>query len=334
MRIPRSTLVMAVLTCVPFGLAVRDYVQGSDNVERDSDDDSDSDYDGEDLARYQREMEAERAEEAREEARQAERTKKLKLGLESLIGKAPGTLGTAFGKISPGMTDSELAKHDDAIASLRSLTRGIDLYVAYDDAEGLLQYVEVTPRDGASGTDEICNAISEQLEATWSAAESSGETSVWRDAATGVRAELSHNYSCSLTFRRYVEPEQWIAKQGGVIPTAAVGQPHAKLVKSLEPQRVDLGDAEYYISWIAPGLGSGTSPTSMTAYITNGKVTAVVAKADTTFATYEKLQAHMEALYGAGKEDDEGALVWMKKPRVALSYIDGSTVVSIGTLQE
>lgn len=334
MRIPRSTIVMAVLTCIPFGLAVRDFATGKAQIEHTDDGDEDEDYPDDSLERYQREMEAQRAEEEREEKRSEERKAKLKGELGSLLGKTPASLGTTFGSIKPGMTDSELAKHDDATTALRQIGRDLNLSIAFDDAEGILQYVEITPREGASDVDDICEVLSEHLDATWSEPERSSDTSIWTDAATGVRAEFSHDYSCVLTFRRYVEPEKWIAKQGGVIPTGAIGQPHAKLVKSLEPQRLDLSEAEWSVAWIAPGLGNGTSPTSMTAYITNGKVVAVTARADTTFATYEKVQAHMEALYGEPKTDDEGGLVWTKKPRLGLSYIDGTTVVSVGVLPE
>ncbi|MDX2088556.1 MAG: hypothetical protein SFX73_11940 [Kofleriaceae bacterium] len=332
MRIPRSTIVMAVLTCIPFGLAIRDYVSGKDTRPTLSEDavdvvDSDSVKDYEEYERERREQDA------REEARLEERKKELKGALATLLGKQVANPGTAFGSIKPGITDSELAKDDQHTTELRKLTRDVGLSLELDDSTGILTTIMLSPRDSASDSDTICEVLTASVE-NWPGAEEIDDVQVWIDPTTGMRAEYTHGYdTCALVFRRYVPADKWFAKKDGLVPVAMIGQPVAKLVRSLEPQRVDLSNAEYEIAWTAPGLGNGYNATSFLAYIAKGKVAAVSARTYVPYETHEQVQAQLVKAYGEPKEDDEGALVW-KKPALQLTYGDSTTHLLVGTVPE
>lgn len=281
MRIPRSTLVMAALTCIPLGLATRDYIRGRTPVAVDDEPEDEL----EDIAEP-----------------------------GELIGADTATLGAVFGGIAPGISSGELARAGDATAAVRELARARDLSVTYDEADGLLQRITIAPREGAD-LGQLCGDLLDRLAARWSDNELTAySVRSWINPTLGLRAELpiEDAAGCPLTFRRYVPVERWIAEQGAVVPVDAIGQPLATLVARLEPRRLDLADAEHLIRWEAPGLGHGDGPTTVTAYITHGKVVALTAFATVSDATVSQLVEHLGTLYGRPTIDDGGARRWTK----------------------
>lgn len=333
MRIPRSTIVMAVLTCIPFGFAIRDYVNGKDKLGFKDDDGYSYDDDDNDAAyeSYRAEVAAREEAYEREEARQEERKAQFVAAFDKLLGDSPATLGPAFGSIKPGITDTQLGKADETTTALRKLAREHNLMIAYDDSDGILHDVTITPTDDGRLS---CDTLRDYLDEKWSDDRfRAASATVWIDRAGGGRAELVAEYGCSLTFRRAVPVAEWIANKGGVVPVEAIGQPTAKLVKSLEPQRLDLSDAEYELAWTGPGLGIGTGGTDLKAHIARGKVVALTARTSISADMKDDLVKHLDRVFGRSTEDDDGNNVW-KKPRMILVSGYDSFELTIGTIPE
>ena len=114
MPVSPSTIAFALVTCIPFGLAIRDTVEHRQPTTPD---------------RHSDELDAENAREERLRAEQAvrdaEREAEIehhKLMLIDLIGPGPAQLGRSFDGITLGMTAADFEHKRDLIADLRTQT--------------------------------------------------------------------------------------------------------------------------------------------------------------------------------------------------------------------
>ncbi|HVK82963.1 MAG TPA: hypothetical protein VM513_02600 [Kofleriaceae bacterium] len=339
MALPKSTIVMAVLTCVPFGIAVRDHFSEKEGRGYDSgDEDDDFDEADIDLESLERESKAARDEYEAERRREQERVAERKAGLADLanllFGNEPASLGRPFGAIKLGMTDAELDKQEDTVVVVRAFADPYDIGVTFHADSGVLDGITLESNGSTESGEQLCEVLGETLDTRWPEHARVRGTTVW--VGKGQRVELSGSYDCKVEIHQAVAPAAWIAKSGSVVPVAMIGKPHAELVKSLSPQRVDLSDAEYSISWKGPGLGAGTGATALDAFIRNGKVVAITAAVNIDDTTFAALERQLEAAFGPAKERD-GEPVWGSKVPVTITVAgdyDGPAthVVTVGTI--
>lgn len=334
MGLQKSTIVMAVLTCVPFGLAARDLVTDKDTAgyRGDKDEDYDSDeIDSEELERYAKEQEAANAaERAREERRAEERKAKLASALDMLFGREPASLGPVYGAVKLDMTDVELDKLEHAAQAVRAAAELADIDVTFHAEDSILE--SITLESTADG-EELCEVLGDKLDTRWPEHAEVGRASVWTGPTQ--RVEVSGTWDCKAEIRRTATPAAWIAKKGSVVPFAMIGKSTSELLKSLEPKRADLGE-ENYIQWMAPGLGVGLGPTRIAAEIEKGKVVGITALVNVDDATFAELEKQLDAAFGPAKERD-GEPVWGTKVPVRITVSndpDGPTshVISIGKM--
>ena len=158
MQLHPSTIVMALLTCVPFGFAIRDTVNGKDRAS-DAEELVD-DYDGGDLERYaaeQEELERQEEErEAREKSTRAELRKELFSDVAAaLAGRlASLRLGTPLTSVPSSIHTSLSRVGDDTGTSIRI------------DGEVTLDFITIAD---AYVDDDLCGWMDRELRTRWGA---------------------------------------------------------------------------------------------------------------------------------------------------------------------
>jgi hypothetical protein len=334
MAIPRSTIVMAALTCIPLGLAVRDYVKGDKAHPRHVDPYEDADIDvdeldepappdpGEELARQEA-----RAQEVRTERAEA---------LGHLLGRAPATLGSAFDAFKVGMTETMFDNHYDEASAVHRLARDHNFLLDLHASDGLLDTIAISADDRGDAT-EICEQLDGYLEEHWTSPSAElGDDKVWQ-SPDGLRAERTSEQTCTVAFRQFVPADAWIKKAGSPFPLWAVGHSSSSLMKSLEPQRADLSNAPDAVSWTTVGVGAGTGGPELTAYLAAGKVLAVNATFRVDDATAGAIATSLDKLLGKHAESEDGdlSLTWAKQPTARLEMLSANTYsLTVGALPE
>jgi hypothetical protein len=326
MALPTSTIVMAVLTCVPFGLAIRDTVNGPPAVVRgddsdygDMDDEEEVDYAAEN-ARREAEEAAEAAEEQLEEAKKEQR----RVSRRSLFGAEVATLGSGFSGISLGMAESEIR-----LTTIRTLETetAVDVELL---SNGTLDWILVKAEEDSSEDDseELCSGLGQDLKDAWGAGQTEDyDSRVWVNPTTGTRASLANVDGCRLSFERFAASKDWVTKaQTSVVPLWLVGQPIKKLREHLGT-RSELDESEPSVRWLGLGVGFGSGEARFEAHYVKGKVVAVVATTNTFDATRDEVAAQLTSLYGAPVQDDDGNLLWKKsKPVIQLDDYEGAGI--------
>jgi len=329
MALPTSTIVMAVLTCIPFGLAIRDTVTGKPTTHRDVDGDDDRDdsgYDAEYAAAEAR-REAEEAETARLEQIKQER---LRSSRRSLFGAEVATLGTGFGGITLGMPEADL--RSEAITTLEVAT-SVDVELLPNvTLDGLVIQAERGASDDEKS--EMCSRLGEDLREAWGKGLTDDyERRYWVNPTTSTRASIHPgDDDCKLRFERFVAPKDWVNKtRTSHVPVWLVGQSIAKLRQHLAG-RSELDDTDPSVRWLGLGVGAGSGEARFEAYLARGKVIAITVRADTLEATYEEVLAQLTALYGEPLEDDDG-LHWKGRPAIRIDTREGAGVaLTIGQI--
>jgi len=330
MALPTSTIVMAVLTCIPFGLAIRDTVTGKPTVGRDDpfdgDDDDSAEYDAE-YARAEARREAEEAETARLEQLTQER---LRTARRALFGAEVATLGTGFGGIALGMKEADL--RSEPISSLE-VAASVDIELL---PNGTLDRIVIEAERGAADDDkaEMCARLGEDLREAWGRGLTDDyERRYWVNPVAGTRASLHPvDDDCKLYFERFVAPNVWINKsRTSVVPVWLVGQPITKLRQHLAAL-TEFDDTDAEVRWLGHGVGAGMGETRLVAYLAKGKVVALTAAVDTLSATHDQVLEHLTSLHGEPAEHDEG-LGWKTRPAIQLDTREGAGVrVAIGQI--
>ena len=327
MALPTSTIVMAVLTCIPFGLAIRDTVTGKTTAHRDVDDDSD-DSESEYNAEYAAAEARREAEEAATARLDQVRQEQLRTARRTLFGAEVATLGTGFRSITLGMPEADL-RSEEITALEIAASVDVDL-LTYDK----VAWIAIKPQRSATGDEssELCSTLGEELQDAWGRGQTDdSERRYWVNAATGTRASLDSE-DCELRFERFVAPTAWVTKtRTSIVPIWLVGQSIAKLRQHLAG-RTEFEDADTSARWLGLGVGAGSGEARFEAFLAKGKVVALTASADTLDATYEEVIAQLTALYGRPLEDDDGTY-WKSRPMIRIDTHDGAGVaITVGQI--
>ena len=317
---------MAALTCIPLGLAVRDYVKGGSKPAHHEDDPygdgGDTEIDDDELDGTQP-TDPEPAETlARAQAREAEAEAQRVEAFGHLLGSAPATLGSAFDAFKLGMTESIFDNHYDEASAVHRLARDTGWMLDLHASDGLLDTIAISADDRGDAT-ALCEQLDDYLRAHWSSPSTVlGDDNVWQ-SPDGLRAERTSEQTCTLAFRNFVPADAWIKKVGSPFPLWAIGHSSSNLMKSIEPQRADLSNAPDAVAWTTVGLGAGTGAPELTAYLAAGKVVAVNATFRVDDDTVGALAATLDKLLGkhTASEDDDLTLTWTKKPTARLEML-------------
>jgi hypothetical protein len=321
MRIPRSVIVMTLLTSVPFALAIRAAVK--DKARHAVDDD-----DGDELSEYGRE-EAKLAEVRAEEARaEIEAKSQRKQVLHQLLGDEPATLGSLFEGVQLGAPAGAFQPE-----SVRRALRDASEVVSVDWDVDAARLNGLTIR--LKGDDYGCGL--KDVVASWG-----GNGTLWANPRTHQRAELD-DLACTIHFERYAEPEQWLDKgDASIVPVSAVGQPAAKLHSRVLDKMDDGSDGEDEFGWHDIGVAGAMGTTTLFASTKAGKVVAITATFRGDATSFETLSERITKVTGVkptrtldSKRYDDGAptMIWKSKPPIALH--DGDVrVLEIGVVPE
>jgi hypothetical protein len=295
MRIPASTIVMSLVACLPFGLAIRDALSDhhGDRVERLRRGDLE-------LARDEASSDAIRHRDAvaRDTERSVEEERHARDHVvDTLIGERPATMGSLLDGLALGAPADSFQPESTRIAIERALQRA-GVNVTFDlDA---LQLNGVTVSLAA----EPC-PIGRALTARWGPR----ADFVWLDAEHHQRAWYDDS-SCAIAFDRYDDAPTWVAK----LPLTAIGAP-ARYFASNPSAEVDGNE----ITWTSPGLGIGHGPTKFLVVVANGKVEKIQVFAHASAATIDDVRKLLTAKLGvqpkAGARDTDAR--WPSHPPVS-----------------
>jgi len=320
MAVSTSTIVFAVATCIPFGLAVRDTVQKRSPLDELRS--SEAAIDAETEARRARM----RAEQAAEDAEREVQHQHRQLMLVDLVGREVATLGSSFEGITIGMTAADLNDQRHVIDRLQDET-GASIRCDADDT--MLHGITVTPAQ------DTCDFVSLRLDRLWGAGHVAGGFTYWHTADGSVRASFeSEPTGCVLRYDQAVTVDAWLDKKAGsVVPVALVGKSPKALIGDIMSRRtadrVDQGEVN--VMWFDAGVGNGVGRTQLSAVIRGGKVAWIEARAEMDVATTDAVQARLTALYGKPTGDE--LLEWAARPRITLALGRGTNVVlTVGTL--
>ncbi len=254
MRTPSSVIVLPLILAVPFGLAIRDSLKGSDPA---SEEERAKREHGElEVREHDQQIAAER--DQYERAKQVEQERGVQLA--SLIGKEPVSLGSAFG--SPQLGVATTIEVDHAVDQL------------------LLDHQGVTGLDGKlvsytfSIDGEQCPALRAQLATAWGHGDSvvgADDLVVWVDPANHWRAAIRRaDLVCVVDFTRTVEDSAWVE---GAFPKV-LGKTLPQAEKLLGP----LTNPEIPL-WYLAGSPAGHDATTLEAQLESGKLTGTSASA-------------------------------------------------------
>ncbi len=353
MRLSTSTIVMPLLICVPFGLAIRDTLKSrSANGEHDE---------GNELrARHGDEAEQARAAADQEaaEAKEREDNARLSSSLRDLYGPEPASLGTLFAGVELGMTEvpSELerrlgkfaeAAHIDAAAHLEVTTNfGDRKQLRADhgaasedepcvDCRRQLTRITITPRPELDG-ELACELLSSQLEEAWGTSVKSDVGAHWLSPSTGHRATLVETDRCELTFDRFVPIDKFLnASPTSIVPIWAIGGPRSKLIESLgmngnAPSDDRSGEP---FRWDAPGLGAQLGSTTLTAYVKNGKIVTITASTNPSLTDASEVIDQISRVFHVSPTGT-GTLRWKTTPPIEIDRNHGTRLyITVGAPQ-
>jgi hypothetical protein len=325
MPLPTFTIVMGVLTCVPFGLAIRDTVKGverpltqEERIERD-------------LAKFRAEREARELEYEQAEQKLAdERAAKHKTAIGMLVGKERATLGSAFAGAKLGGSQDDLEALAGKLEQIRSRYE-LDLAALGDAHTFQSIYIKPTMRYDEAG--EFCETLEETLEGAWGDGRlDANDRTIWLDQGNGQRAIFNDSDGCELTIERFAPLASWFSKgQESIVPLWAIGQP-IKRLESLLGDRASAQDNGTV--WAGLGIGNGIGATSLRAIVRNGKIVAIVTSAETDSTTQDELYKHISAVMGKEPEWEDASFVWKTKPRLELEQGSAQLMLTVGTLPD
>jgi hypothetical protein len=323
MPLPTFTIVMGVLTCVPFGLAIRDTVKGverpltsEERLERE-------------IRIEQAEREARQLEWEQEEAESAKlRAAKHWTAITMAVGQERATLGPLFDGATLGGPE-ETTKAVD-LGPLRSIYE-LDVVVLGDGETFRSMFMKPTMRhDEAS---EFCRTLEETLEKRWGDGHlDSRDRTIWIDEGRAQRAILDESDDCELTIEKLAPLTSWFGKdRESIVPLWALGQP-IKRLETLLGDRASIEDNG--MMWVGLGIGNGVGSTTLRAIAKNGRIVAIVASAETDSATQDEVYKHISAVMGKEPEWQDVSFVWKTKPRIELESGSAQLTLTVGTIPE
>jgi hypothetical protein len=309
MALHTSTIVLAVITAVPFGLAIKDTVQGKTpygSLMGDvSEDDSESDESFEAARREYEEREAKEKEERDAAIASLFSTEAGKLNLSGFALGRELKLDTAEQELLEARAHAVFRPSRTNDETLRSLTISFPQY----------------------GDNEVCDLVGEKLEERWGTPKRTyGDDSIsWHYTTTTTTppqrvtfVDPGGSERCQLVLEQHVLPADFVNKTpASTVPLWALGKPAAKLVEQLGDDA--FSDATQ-IRWTALGVGAGLGTTELYARVVKGKIVTVTAKFNA--ASNDTLVEHLDATYGESTITD--VMTW-KAAKISLSLVDEST---------
>lgn len=310
MRIPRSVIVMGLMTAVPLGLGVRDALTkkpaatdewsglgalagGTSRAEREAE-----------LAAYEQEMRREAEErEARSRARLAK--------LDELFGSQPAAMGRALEGLELGGAANPPGHIQRRIDEINS--DGLAWITL--DGTSTLDAVQVTIHSDYEITD-ACDKLDDKLVAAWG----HSVNGVWMDPAKHQRVTLTNDDRCDLRFERYIDPQDFVAE----LPLSAIG-------KSADAYAKQLGEGADYdgdrIYRQLPGVGAAKVPTRIEIFAEGGRIVGFTAQSGADFDSLTAIRDTLSARLKAkptqtSDEENEDAAVWeWKHGRTPVSLV-------------
>ncbi|GEM_PF-6776450 len=311
MALPTSTIVMALLTAVPFGLAIKDTVTGKGSFVMPSSGEDDASL--ESYERAQREYEEKEAQE------EAQRALELKSVVDALI-----PMDT---KAQLGIRGYDLNQPLSSGGKLEEqlLTLAHAAFEPVTNTDGTLKTLTISfPQYGDS--DSVCSLIGQRLTDAWGEAPRTYKSGTSRrhftttltkpvQRVTFFDPEVSER--CSLLVEGYVAAPDFITKtESSTVPVWAVGKPAKKLIDKLGGYAFS---DDMQIRWPAPGVGEGASGTELYARIVKGKIVTLTATFQASESTIGAVAEKLVAEFGEPTESDP--LVWTK-PKLSLTTVD------------
>jgi len=274
MRIPTSTIVMGLVTCVPFAFAIR---AGTGSYHRDEPEEEDAEMI---LAREAQMRAEEQAQLRRAASQRAEE-------IHRLYGTEPATPGLLFGGIHLGAPEVTPTQE----RNVRTFEGG-SIALQTDDT-GLYQISITLHAD--------CDVLEKRLNDSWGPGSRTDTGMVWLNPATHTRALFHSSPECELIYDQYATADEWITKDpASIVPLWALGQPAEKLTDALTLPPSEAKRAE--IAWNARGVGMAAAEhTHLTATVENGKVAALSAAVNAPPSVSRTVYDQLVALYGEPK---------------------------------
>ncbi|MBA3455081.1 MAG: hypothetical protein H0T42_18470 [Deltaproteobacteria bacterium] len=333
MALPTSTIVMAVLTCIPFGLAIRETVNGVPATARGEYATADSSYDEEEYAADNARREAEEAAEAELERLKEARKEERRKARQALYGAEVATLGSGFAGISLGMEEVDV--RSQTITALEAATQ-VDVELVWNDK---LDRIFIKPHRDADADErsELCDSLETDLRDAWGRGETDDyEGRYWVHEPAGTRASLTLDTvgPCRLDIERFAMPREWANKTKlSIVPMWLVGQRVAKLREHLGPlQKLETSDES--VRWLRMGVGLGSGETRLEAIVVKGKVVAITATTNTLETTRDSVIEQLSSLYGTANHEDDG-VHWKSRPAIKLDDYEGAGIrVTVGNLPD
>lgn len=272
--LPASTILLAVATAIPFGLAIRDTLAGTYEASDEVHDEGELSDD--ELARIERVEALDAA--ADLEIAKVERQERV-ARLARLIGDEVATPGPLFSSIHLGDPVGTSSVESTADAQLMLLDDGVtshSLYLKLHDREG------------------DCEQLERSVRNAWGEPGAFDDRWIW--VIPSQRA-IWNPEDCSLTFERLSALDAFFGLTSQ-IPLVAIGKPPATLLDDLGDRTMDTV-ANDQITWSIPGIGTGYGVTQMTADVKDGKVVAVTAALHVDLATQTELSEQITRVVGS-----------------------------------
>lgn len=324
MGVSPSTIVLGILTCIPFGLAIRDTVKGPAPEPSFEDGDPDRiDPEFED-AKY----EQERAEATRAYEREREAARKREDVIGQLFDTSAGNLSSRF-KVLTGEPYDALP--EVLVEGQDTLAADFGLDIRAELVDGILHGITIEPRIDADDTHALCESMASWFDDNWGEAdESQVNRKIWLYTTLKRRAVfLTIGSNCKVVVERTVPIDEWITKTPeSIVPVWAIGQTPAKLASTLKLATPTTGDT---FEWKGPGLGASTGKTELVAYVKGGKIIGLVAHASHAYGS-GVISEHLESVFGPPSPDDAG--LWKTRPPIALDDAGSRVTVTIGKVPE
>lgn len=309
--VPASTILLAIATAIPFGLAIRDTVAGTydepPHDERDEDSDSDTELDT-------LERQAALADYARRQAEAAlERQQRLQQ-LRDLVGRDLATPGPMFSSVHLG---------DPVGTSSVESSADVQVILLDDGAYSHALDIKLSRRDD-------CDQLEAIAHAAWGTPTSFDSLRIWVN--TSQRAVWNPR-DCTLTFERISSAGDLVSRS-----VALIGTPAKALLDQLG-ERMDTATDDQ-ITWRLLGIGTGYGITLMTADIEAGKVAAVTAVLHVDPITQNELSEQITSVVGrasvipADRPDTELWKPDRRMPRIQLVEDAPQLLLTVGSRPE
>ncbi len=310
MRIPRSVIVMGLVTAVPFGLGIRDALTKKPAA-NDGLDALGALTSGRSSAERERELAAYEEEMRREAEEREERSKARLAKLDELYGSQPASMGVALDGLElggPANPPGHIQRRIDGV------NRDGLAWISLDGAT-TLDAVQIVIHADYETTDP-CDKLNDALVAAWG----HSVNGVWVDTAKHQRATLSNDDSCELRFERYLDPADFVAE----LPLSAIGKNADAFAQQLGEAAEYDGDRMYRV---LPGVGAAKGLTRIEIFAERGRIICFTA---TSGADFDSLTAIRDALSARLKakptqssdEDNADAVVWeWKNGRTPVSLV-------------